>query len=492
MNPRSRTIIVSNRLPVTVDVSGGKLELHQSAGGLVSALVPVCESGGGAWIGWPGMEHGPEIADSIRLGNGDRYTLMPVSLSASEVAQYYDGFCNDFIWPLFHDMQPAATCNASWWTAYLRVNRKFAVETCRIANSGDAIWVHDYHLMMCGQFLRGKCPGSRIGYFHHVPFPAPDVFEKLPWRKRLLRALMHYDLVGFQTERDKANFVSCLRRYISGVRVQHAMNTLYVTAGEICTGVGAFPISIDLRAFEKDALSRSVLLRMGEIRAAMPGCKLMLGVDRLDYTKGILQRLQAFEDLLEKYPELCEKTRLIQVVIPSRENVHRYAELRTEIQQKVSHINGRFSTVTWTPVALLHHSVSQPELVALYRAADIMLVTPLKDGMNLVAKEFCASRVNETGALILSEFAGAAHELQCGALLVNPYDCRAVSRALHAALVMPSSEQQRRMRLMREAIRDNDVYHWARCFESSLRARRQKPVEIAPVSTVLQFRTSVV
>lgn len=468
MSTRSRVIMVSNRLPVTVDSSDGDIFLRPSSGGLVSALLPVCRNTGGCWVGWPGIGYDPEVAEVLRFEGCPDYSLDPVFLGAEEIEGYYDGFSNGVIWPLFHDFSPNTVCDPEYWTTYREVNRKFAAAVSRIADVNDLVWVHDYHLMLCAHSLRKCGVKSLLGYFHHIPFPSPDLLQKLPWRTDILNGLLRYDLIGFQTERDKANFVACVRRYIRGVRLRRAGDCMRIRVGEITTTVGAFPISIDSAGFEDAASSDEVLTRSAEIKAAFSGEQLILGVDRLDYTKGLCERLRGFEHLLEHNSDLRGKVRFVQVVVPSREEIDRYADLRSDLERLIAEVNGRYATPTWTPITYMHRSITHAELVALYRAADVMAVTPLKDGMNLVAKEFCAARTDEKGALVLSEMAGAAAELRVGALVVNPYDTGAVSRAMRSGLAMNAAEQQRRMHVMRRVIRDHDVFRWASRFEMAL------------------------
>jgi alpha,alpha-trehalose-phosphate synthase [UDP-forming] len=464
-----RMIVVSNRLPITVDTSYGDIELKPSSGGLVSALLPVCKRSRGSWIGWPGIEFDPEIAEALRFEGCPDYSLHPVFLPQQQVSAYYDGFCNGIIWPLFHDMEACSVPDPSWWEAYREVNQKFASVVLRIADRDDVVWVHDYHLMLCAAALRKRGLKSRVGYFHHIPFPSADVFQKMPWCEHILKALLQYDVVGFQSARDKSNFLSCVRRFIPGVRLQRAGNCMMVISGESVSTVGVFPIGIDFDSIDELSRSEVVQQRTMQVTGSHNGGKMLFGVDRLDYTKGILERIRAIDLLLEENPELHEKIRLVQVVVPSRENVDRYSRLKAEIESLVSRVNGKYATATWTPITYLYKSISRSELIALYRSAEVMLVTSLRDGMNLVAKEFCAARADAQGALIVSEFAGAAAELRTGALVINPYNVAGISRAVRTALSLSPADQQRRMQAMRRVVKAGNVFRWAESFEAVLR-----------------------
>jgi trehalose 6-phosphate synthase len=471
-----RMIVVSNRLPITVDTSYGDIELKPSTGGLVSALLPVCKRSRGSWIGWPGIEFDPEIAEALRFEGCPDYSLHPVFLPQQQVSAYYDGFCNGIIWPLFHDMEACSVPDPMWWEAYREVNQKFASVVLRIADRDDVVWVHDYHLMLCGGALRKRGLTSRVGYFHHIPFPSADVFQKLPWCEHILKALLQYDVVGFQSERDKSNFLACVRRFIPGVRLQRAGNCMMVISGESVSTVGVFPIGIDFDSIDELSRSEVVQQRTTQVTGSHNGSKMLLGVDRLDYTKGILERIRAIDLLLEENPELHEKIRLVQVVVPSRENVDRYSRFKSEVESLVSRVNGKYATAIWTPITYLYRSISRSELIALYRSAYVMLVTSLRDGMNLVAKEFCAARIDSQGVLILSEFAGAAAELRTGALVINPYNVAGISRAVRTALSLSPADQQRRMQAMRRVIQTGNVFRWAESFEAALHSSMEPMV----------------
>jgi trehalose 6-phosphate synthase len=330
------------------------------------------------------------------------------------------------------------------------------------AGPRDFVWVHDYHLMMLADALRARGLRSKMAYFHHIPFPAPDIFEKLPWRCEVLRGLLQFSSLGFQTERDSANFIACLERCFPETEVERPGSNVVVRAQGRCATAGAFPISIDYEAFAADAAAVEVQGLAASMREQVTGRRIVLGVDRLDYTKGVLQRLEAFRTLLARHEALRGQVALLQVVVPSREGIERYRNLKESIERLVSQIKGEYGAPGWTPVVYWHRSLPRTELLALYRAAEVALVTPLKDGMNLVAKEFCAARVDATGVLVLSEFAGASAELRNGALLVNPYDAEGMCEALARALRMPPWEQHSRMQWMRAVISQANVFAWCR------------------------------
>jgi trehalose 6-phosphate synthase/phosphatase len=479
---KSSLIIASNRLPVKLSGSGRKRRVESGAGGLVTALVPVLRNRGGQWVGWPGVVEENGISDLDPLLSGLSkdlgYDIRPVHLTEQERRDFYFGFSNEIVWPMFHDLQTLCHFAPEYWTAYGHVNRKFAEVIGRYASSDDYVWVHDYHLMGVRTNLKEFGVSTAAGFFLHTPFPPLDIFLKIPWRLGLLRMLLDFDLIGFQTERDRRNFLQCLQTLVSGTTVEGAGHVVDVHAGERRVRVGAFPISIDFAEFDSHAATPAVGRRAEEIRDCTPGRTLILGVDRLDYTKGIPYRLDAFRSALRRHPELRERISLIQIVVPSRTEVPRYQELKTEIEQLVGRINGEFSQTGWIPVHYIFRSLNRGELLAYYRAADIALVTPLKDGMNLIAKEYCAAQIEENGTLILSEFAGAASQLQEGALLVNPYHIEEVADAIQRAFQLPADEKSARMRSLRATIRDQDIFWWV---DSFLKAAFHRSLNDFPV-----------
>jgi trehalose 6-phosphate synthase len=475
----NRLVIVSNRLPVTVTGAGHDYKLTTSSGGLVSALRPIIRQHKGSWVGWTGTEDDSAIRNFLRLnGSPDGYRLVPVFLSREERRGFYCGFCNEIVWPLFHDLQSRCNFDPTYWRKYVEVNSRFAEVVCSEVAPADSIWVHDYHLMLQGRLLRERLDRNRLKYFHHIPFPYPDVFEKLPWRVDILESMLGFGEIAFQTIRDRRNFIACVRRLLPEVQVKRMGGLFSTTYGKEETLIGHFPVGIDFEEIRELALEREVILGTQNIRHCLGACHVVLGVDRLDYTKGIPEKLRAFRSLLKNCPELRGEITLVQIVVPSREDIPRYQELKRQVELLVSEINGQFGEPGWTPVHYLHRHLSRADLIAYYCAAGIALITPLKDGMNLVAKEFCASRVKGDGLLILSEFAGAASELRSGALLVNPYDTEAVAAAIYEAVHMDDAGVRERMRRMRRQLRTHNVYRWCARALSRDKLSRKKHVEM--------------
>jgi alpha,alpha-trehalose-phosphate synthase [UDP-forming] len=472
---RGQLINVSNRLPVQLKKYAGGMRMTPSSGGLASALDSVWKRQTGTWIGWAGKGDA-EQSEQLLAGVSKKrpYTLRGVILSDDEVAKFYSGFANEIIWPLFHDFPSRCNFDPDYWEVYQQVNRKFAKVTAEVATSdGDFIWAHDYHLMLMAQQLRERGSVASNGFFLHIPFPAPGMFEKLPWRESILRGLLHYDLLGFQSNGDRDNFVDCLGRLLPAAIVKPGpLQNLEVSFEDRPTIMGAFPISVDFEEFAGRAASSSVAAKAASLRQEMNENVLVLGVDRLDYTKGIPERLKAFRIFLRRFPEWRHKIALMQVVVPSREDIQNYKDVRREVELLVTQINGEFTEPGWIPIHYLHRNLNRDELLAYYRAADIALVTSLKDGMNLVAKEFCAAQVDERGVLIISEFAGAAPELHDGAIVVNPNDFLGVAQALHDACMMPPEEKRKRMQGLRNIIKENDVARWAESFLASVPSLR--------------------
>jgi trehalose 6-phosphate synthase len=397
-------------------------------------------------------------------GKSTGYALKPVRLTADEIDRYYFGFSNEILWPLLHGLQSRCNFDPAYWTAYQEVNRKFAQVIAENARATDYIWVHDYHLMLVGKELRAIGVKCRVGFFLHVPFPPRDLFAILPWRSQIIEALSEYDLVGFQTMRDRNNFIHYVEGLIKGLHVDTRRQVCTIAMPQRQTRGGAFPIGIDFKEFARQAATKSVSERTKQLRDAIAERQIILGVDRLDYSKGIPERLRSFRIALERFDELRGKVALVQIVAPSREDVPEYQVLKAEIEGLVGEISGRFSQAGWTPIHYMFRSLERDELLAYYRAADIALVTPLRDGMNLVAKEYCASNVDNNGVLILSEFAGAATQLRTGALVVNPHDTESVANAIHRAYSMSPSERQSRMRRLRQSVAKRDIFWWVDFF----------------------------
>ncbi|WP_456825387.1 alpha,alpha-trehalose-phosphate synthase (UDP-forming) [Cellulomonas sp. P5_E12] len=457
-------VVVANRLPVDVSLDDdGEPTWTRSPGGLVTALAPVMASTSGAWVGWggsPDLELDPFDVDGTEL--------IPVTLTEDDLEQFYEGFSNDTLWPLYHDVIEPPAYHRQWWESYQRVNQRFAEATAAQAAKGATVWVHDYQLQLVPKMLRELRPDLRIGYFHHIPFPPLELFAQLPWRVQVVEGLLGADLVGFQRAGDAANFVRVVRR-LTDLTTRGQMVTLS-KHGEPGRHVraAAFPISIDSHAFDELARTDAVQERAQKIRRELGDPEyLLLGVDRLDYTKGIRHRIKAYGELLEEERLSPQSTTLVQVASPSRENVGAYQTLRDEVELLVGRINGDHGQVGHAPVQYLHQSFPMEEMAALYLAADVMLVTALRDGMNLVAKEYVAARSDDRGALVLSEFTGAADELT-GAVLVNPHDIEGMKDAITYAVHMDARESRKRMRRLRRRVLGHDVVAWSEDFLAAL------------------------
>ncbi|MCL2092221.1 MAG: trehalose-6-phosphate synthase [Micrococcales bacterium] len=457
-------VVVANRLPIDVAVGEDRcVSWQRSPGGLVTALRPVTEATDAAWVGWGGaadLEMEPLEVDGTRL--------VPVTLSTAEVVAYYEGFSNDTLWPLYHDVIAPPTFHRSWWDAYRTVNRRFAQTAAAQAAVGATVWVHDYQLQLVPALLRGLRPDLKIGFFLHIPFPALEIFAQLPWRQQVLHGLLGADLLGFQRAGGAQNFLQTVRKYTEATTRGPVIEVPSADGDPRRARASAFPISIDSAAFSARARTDKVRDRAATLRAELGNPQVvLLGVDRLDYTKGIRHRLQAYGELLDDGRLSPERTVLVQVASPSRENVDAYVQLRDEVELTVGRINGSHGTVGHTPVQYLHQSFDADEMAALYLAADVMLVTALRDGMNLVAKEFVAAHFDDCGALVLSEFAGAADELT-SALLVNPHDIDGLKDAIVTAAEMDGRQRRRRMRKLRRRVLTHDVQTWSAKFLDAL------------------------
>lgn len=473
--------MVSNRLPyVLAKDNGNRWVIKPGAGGLVTALLPVLRDRGGVWIGWPGVtQEVPELNQILHeASRGAGYELRPVILSAEEVDRYYHGYSNETIWPLFHDLSSQCEFQPDYWHTYVKVNRKFAEAVLEDARPDDFVWIHDYHLMDVAHHLRELGSASDLAFFLHIPFPPPDIFMKLPERHALLCSLLCYNLLGFQTLRDRRNFIQCIRTLIKNAQVRTEGHLHVIRMEDRETRVGNFPIGIDAASFAHRATQPEVEDLVRLIRSRLPNRQIVLGIDRLDYTKGIPHRLRAFANLLERFPEVREQIHMFQVVVPSRVGIPKYDELKMEIERLVGEINGRFSRVGWVPIHYFFRSLEPTELLAFYRAADIGLVTPLKDGMNLVAKEFCACSLEERSVLILSQFAGAAAQLGRAALVVNPYDVEQTADAIYHAFRMASGERRFRIRRLRRNVQTQNIFWWV---DSFMRAAIDKELRDFPI-----------
>ncbi len=469
--PQPRILVASNELPVTLEQRGVRApwQIRATVGGLVSALKPVLEARGGVWLGATGAATEQEPpAGGLRERDG-RYGLRAVELDEADIRRHDLGFSSQVLWPVFHGLPDHSLIEPDYWPGYGRVNRKFAEELAAIHRPGDLVWVQDYPLLLVGRELRALGIDHGVSFFLHTPFPPPELFFRIPWAEELLDALAAYDLLGFQTDRHVANFLACLRRLDPSPELgtEHPV----FTVGARFNGgeqrryrVGAFPIGVDFYEIAEAAASDDVTEAVGTLRGKLGDRKLLLGVDRLDYTKGVRHKLKAFAALLERHPEWRGKVLLQQVVIPSREGIPAYDRLKLDIEGLVGEINGRFSKPGWIPIQYRYRPLEPRELLTQYRVADAAVVTPLEDGMNLVAKEYCAANVEESGALVLSRFAGAAAQLSDGALLVNPWDEVGLTEVLHRALTLGGEERRQRMERLRATVRNEDVFHWAGTF----------------------------
>jgi alpha,alpha-trehalose-phosphate synthase [UDP-forming] len=460
-------VVVSSRLPVDrVESADGQTDWQPSPGGLVTALEPVMRAADGTWIGWPGdAGPPPEPFDAGGLH------LVGVGLSAAEVEGFYEGFCNATLWPLYHDVIAPPEFHREWWDSYVTVNRRFAQAAAEQAAPGATVWVHDYQLQLVPAMLREQRDDVRIGFFNHIPFPGYEIFAQLPWRRQIVTGLLGADLLGFQRQSDATNFLRASRR-AAGYTTRGTVIRVTGPGRERAVRAAAFPISIDSAALEKIARRDEVQTRAKEIRQVIGQPRIvLLGIDRLDYTKGILHRLKAYGELLTEGRLDPREAVLVQVASPSRERVEQYRRLRDEVEGMVGRINGDYAELGRPPIHYLHQSYPREEMAALYVAAEVMLVTPLRDGMNLVAKEYVACRYEDTGALVLSEFTGAADELT-SAFLINPHDIEGLKDAIVRAATISPAEARRRMRAMRRRVCEHDVSHWAAEFLEMLGGSR--------------------
>ncbi|ATQ30778.1 trehalose-phosphate synthase [Rhodococcus ruber Chol-4] len=461
-------VVVANRLPVDLErLADGSTRWKRSPGGLVTALEPILRSNRGAWVGWAGVadaELDPIVQDDLEL--------YPVPLSAQEIADYYEGFSNATLWPLYHDVIVRPEYRREWWNTYVEVNRRFAEETAKAAAEGATVWVQDYQLQLVPKMLRMLRPDLTIGFFLHIPFPPVELFMQMPWRTEIVEGLLGADLIGFHLPGGAQNFLYLARR-LAGHQTSRGTVGVRSKLGVVQVGfravrVGAFPISIDSGQLDEQARRKSIRDRAKQIRKELGNPRhIMLGVDRLDYTKGIDVRLDALLELIAEGRVDPADTVMVQLATPSRERVESYVQMRGAIEQTVSRINGEYAEVGRPVVHYIHRPIPRDELIAFFVAADVMLVTPLRDGMNLVAKEYVACRSDLGGALVLSEFTGAAAELR-QAFLCNPHDLEDVKDKMEAALTQPREDGRRHMRALRRQVLAHDVDRWARSFLDAL------------------------
>ncbi|OAV45913.1 bifunctional alpha,alpha-trehalose-phosphate synthase (UDP-forming)/trehalose-phosphatase [Lewinella sp. 4G2] len=456
----SRLVIISNRLPVTINRSAGELHYHPSAGGLATGLNSLDESYNKIWIGWPGVDITDDWERETVKTDLAKKNLAPVFLTPQEIDLYYEGFSNKTIWPHFHYFTEYTAYNDDMWDAYQEVNYKFFQETEKHLRDGDMVWVHDYQLMLLPQMIRDKFPNISIGFFLHIPFPSYEVFRILPWRKQILDGILGADQIGFHTFGYMRHFLSAAYR-LSGH--EHQFGRLSINEREI--NVDVFPMGINYEKYAHPDVNAESDKGSGEIRRLHASRKIVLSVDRLDYTKGIPQRVRAFGQFIRNNPSYVGQVNLIMIVVPSRANVDQYQSLKHEVDVLVSQINSEYGTFDWMPIHYYYRSLNFASLTTLYKEADIALITPLRDGMNLVAKEYIAAKEDtKDGVLILSEMAGAVHELNDGAITVNPQSNKDIEDALLEALEMPAEEKAARMTNMQEKLKRYDVKHWAATF----------------------------
>ncbi|RDV14967.1 bifunctional alpha,alpha-trehalose-phosphate synthase (UDP-forming)/trehalose-phosphatase [Pontibacter diazotrophicus] len=469
----AKLIIVSNRLPVKLQEKEGELLYKTSEGGLATGLGSIYKQGDNLWIGWPGMvvddpKKQQRIADDIR-----KESMSPVFLTETEIKEFYEGFSNETLWPTFHYFSQYAIYEQQLWETYVEVNQKYCDAVVAQAGPEDTIWVHDYQLLLLPSMLRERLPNSTIGFFQHIPFPSYEIFRLLPWRKELLEGMLGSDLVGFHTYDDMRHFLSSVNRIV-GYGSMHG----WINTNSRSLLVDSFPMGIDYEKYSSTAATEEVQKREQIYRGNLNAEKVILSIDRLDYSKGIAQRLKAFELFLEKYPEFHERVTLLMLVVPSRDAVEKYKELKEEIDELVGRINGRYSRISWNPIQYFYRSYPLETLSAFYRMADVALVTPMRDGMNLVCKEYIASKSDQKGVLILSEMAGASKELS-DALLINPNDINQMVEALNTALTMPEEQQIAHMKNMQESLQRYNIHHWVSMFMDRLSYVKIKQLSLA-------------
>ncbi|MFC3559426.1 bifunctional alpha,alpha-trehalose-phosphate synthase (UDP-forming)/trehalose-phosphatase [Pedobacter jamesrossensis] len=452
-----KTVIISNRLPVKIIEENNEYTFIPSEGGLATGLGDVYKTGNSIWIGWPGIEVPAERQQEV-IDKLEKLNLYPVFLTQDEINLYYEGFSNEVLWPVFHYLVTYAHYEQSYWDCYKSVNEKFAKAALKVLSEKDKIWIQDYQLLLLSGILRDKLPQSTIGFFQHIPFPSYEIFRLIPWRDELLNGMLGADLIGFHTYDDVRHFLSTATRLLP---VNSSANVLNSHERQIV--VEAFPMGIDFEKFSNLPSFNDVQTEVEYFKAGKEDLKVILSIDRLDYSKGILERLKALELLLQTHPEYIGKIGLYMIVVPSRDTVPQYKDLKEQIDQFVGNLNARYRSINWIPVNYFYRSFPIEVLSALYSTADICLVTPMRDGMNLVSKEYVASRNNNDGVLILSEMAGASKELT-DALIVNPNNMGDIMEAIVVALKMPLEEQQTRMKAMREIVEKFNVKHWVNNF----------------------------
>lgn len=457
----SKTIIVSNRLPVKITHEESQLEFSPSEGGLATGLGSIYKENNNIWIGWPGMVIEEEVKDFV----GEKLealNLVPVFLTEEDITGYYEGFSNEVLWPVFHYISTYARFDLDKWESYKNVNYKFAQVVSQYVEPGDTIWIHDYQLLLLPNIIREAFPEVSIAFFQHIPFPSQELFRMIPWRKELLSGVLGADLIGFHTYDDIRHFISAATQLLD----LHVDGNL-IKMDERAIAVEPFPMGIDSQKFSALSESEPVKALEKTIKSYYPNQKILLSIDRLDYSKGIIQRLEAYNQFLENHPEYHEKVVLVMIVVPSRDNVAEYQRLKDEVDRLVGNISSQYRKYNWVPIAYFYNSFPIEYLSALYNISDVCLITSMRDGMNLVCKEYIASRNDNTGVLILSEMAGASKELN-EAIIINPNNIYEVKEALIEALNMPEDEMIERMSTMRELVFKYNIDHWVKIYMTRL------------------------
>ena len=467
----SKLIIVSNRLPVSITKLDDGFQYQPSAGGLATGLRSFHKPEKDLWIGWPGSEFEDEADQNQLRKDMKAQGMVPIYLTENQIEDFYEGFSNKTIWPLFHYFKQYTEYNPHFWEVYYQVNKQFCEEIIKYAEPEDEFWIHDYQLMLLPQMLREHFPNATIGFFLHIPFPSYEMFRSLPWRNEIVHGILGADLVGFHTFDYVRHFMSTSSK-ITG----HENRLGHINHNGRIIDVDAFPMGIDFDKFSKSIYKPETIREAINLRNQLGQQKLILSIDRLDYSKGILQRFEAFDLFLEKYPQYREQVSLITVLVPSRARVEQYKMLKEAIDEYVGRINGKYSTMGWTAVYYFYRPLPFETLTALYYTSDIALITPFRDGMNLIAKEYVACKVDGRGVLILSEMAGASKEMT-EAISINPNDIEGIAESLREAMEMSEDEKQRRIEVMQKRLKRYNVVSWAQLFIKRLNEIREVNID---------------
>ncbi len=463
-NEKNRLIIVSNRIPYNITRVNNEITYKKSVGGLVTALDPILKKTGGLWIGWSGLSGKSKFIEkkiNIPSDTSNSYDLKIINLSSSEIIDYYRGFSNRTLWPLFHGFIFQSYFDSAYWRSYLKINKKFANEVLSEITEEDIIWIHDYHLALVPGMLRNKNDNLKILYFLHIPFPNFETLRVLPWASQILTGILGSNTIGFQTRRDAINFLACCKE-ILGLEVD--FYKFMVRLNNRFVHVINLPISIDYNHFSSYASKKETIELENKIKKSLKNIRIVLSVERLDYTKGIKERIRAIDYFFETYPEYKRKIIFLQIAVPSRSKIEEYITLKKEIDELTGKINGKYSHEMWSPITYIYKSLSQENLIAYYKVADICLVTSLRDGMNLIAKEFVTCKLDGRGVLILSKFAGAAEEMKERSVLINPYNIEEIANKIKLALEFDEKEKIHNILMLQEQVKQNDVFKWCKNF----------------------------